>query len=42
MAVVNTLEPSVQNRAMNDDTAEIRTATVAADAGAEGATAQAR
>jgi ribonuclease III len=35
MAVVDTLEPSVQNRAMNDDTADIRTVTDAADAGAE-------
>jgi ribonuclease-3 len=42
MAVVNTLEPSVQNRAMNDDTADIRSATVAADAGAESAPAPAR
>jgi ribonuclease-3 len=32
MAVVDTLEPSVQNRAMNDDTADIRTVTDAADA----------
>jgi ribonuclease-3 len=40
MAVVNTLEPSVQNRAMNDDTADIRTVTDAADAGAEPAPAR--
>jgi ribonuclease-3 len=40
MAVVNTLEPSVQNRAMNDDNADIRTVTDAADAGAEPAPAR--
>jgi ribonuclease-3 len=40
MAVVDTLEPSVQNRAMNDDTADIRTVTDAADAGAEPAPAR--
>jgi ribonuclease-3 len=40
MAVVNTLEPSVQNRAMNDDTADIRTVTDATDAGAEPAAAR--
>jgi ribonuclease-3 len=40
MAVVNTLEPSVQNRAMNDDTADIRTVTDATDAGAEPAPAR--
>jgi ribonuclease-3 len=40
MAVVNTLEPSVQNRAMNDDTADIRTVTDAADVGAEPAPAR--
>jgi ribonuclease-3 len=34
MAVVDTLEPSVQNRPMNDVSAEIRNATVAADASA--------
>jgi ribonuclease III len=38
--VVDTLEPSVQNRAMNDDTADIRTVTDAADAGAEPAPAR--
>ena len=32
--MVDTLEPSVQIRAMNDDTADIRNATVAADASA--------
>jgi ribonuclease III len=40
MAVVNTLEPSVQNRAMNDDTADIRTVTDAAEASAEPAPAR--
>jgi ribonuclease-3 len=40
MAVGNTLEPSVQNRAMNDDTADIRTVTDAADADAEPAPAR--
>jgi ribonuclease III len=40
MAVVNTLEPSVQNRAMNDDTADIRTVTDATDGGAEPAPAR--
>ena len=33
--MVDTLEPSVQIRAMNDDSADILSATVAADAGAE-------
>jgi ribonuclease-3 len=40
MAVGNTLEPSLQNRAMNDDTADIRTVTDAADADAEPAPAR--
>jgi ribonuclease-3 len=34
MAVVDSLEPSVQIRTMNDDTADIRSETVAPDAGA--------
>jgi ribonuclease-3 len=42
VAVVDTLEPSVQIRAMNDDNADIRTATVAAEAGAEDAPAPVR
>jgi ribonuclease-3 len=40
MAMVDTLEPSVQIRAMNDDTADIRTVTDATDAGAEPAPAR--
>jgi ribonuclease-3 len=38
--MVDTLEPSVQNRAMNDDTADIHTVADAAEAGAEVAPAR--
>jgi ribonuclease-3 len=38
--VDDTLEPAVQNRAMNDDTADIRNVTDAAEAGAEPAPAR--